>query len=282
MKKTILIFAAVSMTLVSVGAQTKSKSKDKKVDVPVPVVPVKILTNDVDSMSYSFGINIGADLSKSLKAIPGGKINIDLLVKGFSASIKGDSTLLKPELATEFFRTYITNAQNKEVVIAKAKNEKYLTDNKTQAGVISTASGLQYKIMSEKAGVKPVATDTVTVNYIGTLIDGTKFDNSIERGEPATFPLNQVIPGWTEGVQLMTVGSRYKFFIPYSLGYGEKGAGNGAIPAYATLIFEVELLNVKHFKEPVPVIEAKPVVKAKTIKKATPATTAKKKAVTKK
>jgi len=282
MKKTILIFAAVSMTLVSVNAQTKSKSKDKKGDVPVPVVPVKILTNDVDSMSYSFGINIGADLSKSLKAIPGGKINIDLLVKGFTASIKGDSTLLKPELATDFFRTYITNAQNKEVVIAKAKNEKYLTDNKSQAGVITTASGLQYKVMSEKAGVKPVATDTVTVNYVGTLIDGTKFDSSIERGEPATFPLNQVIPGWTEGVQLMSVGSRYKFVIPYSLGYGEKGVGNGAIPGYATLIFEVELLDVKHFKEPVPVIEAKPVVKAKTTKKAATSTTAKKKVVTKK
>lgn len=135
----------------------------------------------------------------------------------------------------------------------KAEGEKFLAENKTKEGVRTTESGLQYQILVPAEGIKPKATDSVKVHYQGFLLDGTKFDSSVDRGEPIVFPLNQVIPGWTEGVQLMSVGSKYKFFVPYNLGYGEKGAGNGAIPGFATLIFEVELLDIKPLKEIVPV-----------------------------
>ncbi len=244
MKKTILILLAVSMVFASANAQL-FKSKKKKEAVLAPVaVPVNVLANGVDSMSYALGINVGTDFAKNLKAIPGGKSNVDLLIKGFSAAMKGDSTLLSKEVATEYFKNYITEAQTKEVGEKKAAGEKFLSENSTKDSVITTPSGLQYKVLVAKEGVKPNATDTVEVNYTGFLVDGTKFDSSYDHGKPISFPLNQVIPAWTEGVGLMSVGSKYKFFVPYSLGYGEKGAG-GVIPPYSTLIFEVELLGIK-------------------------------------
>lgn len=125
----------------------------------------------------------------------------------------------------------------------KAVGEKFLAENGKKANIKSTASGLQYEVLSEGKGKKPAATDSVTVHYKGTTIDGKEFDSSYGRGEPATFPLNGVIPGWTEGVQLMTEGSKYKFYIPSALAYGENGAG-GAIGPNETLIFEVELIKI--------------------------------------
>ena len=133
----------------------------------------------------------------------------------------------------------------------------------TKEGVKTTSSGLQYQVLKAVEGPKPKETDSVTVHYTGTLIDGKKFDSSLDRGQPITFPLNQVIKGWTEGVQLMSVGSKYKFFVPYTLGYGEQGAGNGAIPGFATLIFEVELLGIKPVVEKAAVAEKPAVSPAK-------------------
>ena len=125
----------------------------------------------------------------------------------------------------------------------KAEGDKFLAANKTKPGVKTTASGLQYSVVKEGTGKKPTAESTVKVHYTGTLLDGTKFDSSVDRGEPAQFPLNGVIAGWTEGLQLMSVGSKYKFFIPYDLAYGERGAGADIKP-YSALVFEVELLEI--------------------------------------
>lgn len=127
---------------------------------------------------------------------------------------------------------------------AKEDGEKFLAENAKKPGVKTTASGLQYKAVTEGTGKKPKATDTVEVHYRGTLIDGTEFDSSYKRKQSISFPLNRVIAGWTEGLQLMTIGSKYQLFIPYQLGYGAQGAA-GAIPPYAALIFEVELLGIK-------------------------------------
>ncbi len=126
----------------------------------------------------------------------------------------------------------------------KEAGEKFLAENAGKPGVTTTASGLQYKVVQAGTGAKPKATDTVRVHYRGTFIDGREFDSSYSRGEPISFPLNRVIAGWTEGVQLMPVGSTYEFYIPYKLAYGERGAG-GAIPPYAALVFQVELLGIE-------------------------------------
>ena len=159
--------------------------------------------------------------------------------------------------------------ENKELEAKKGAGEKFLAENKTKEGVNTTASGLQYQVLVPAEGPKPKATDSVEVHYQGFLLDGTKFDSSVDRGEPITFPLNQVIPGWTEGVQLMSVGSKYKFFVPYTLGYGDQGTPNGGpIPGYATLIFEVQLLKIKPVVEVAPAAPAlKPAVAPKSIKK---------------
>lgn len=256
MKKTVLILAAAVVVFASADAKEKKSKKDKA--APAPVCCVKVFNNDVDSMSYALGVNVGTDFAKNLKGIPGGKSNIELIIKGFSTAMKGDSTLMTTEVATEFFRNYITKAQKAETEAKKAEGEKFLATNATAEGVKVTASGLQYKVITATEGPKPAAKDTVKVHYTGTLLDGKVFDSSVERGEPIEFPLNQVIPGWTEGVQLMSVGSKYKFFVPYNLGYGEQGTQGGPIPGFATLIFEVELLGIKTYSEPAPVVEEKP------------------------
>lgn len=270
MKKTALLL----MALITIFGSAEAKVKKNKKTKNLPVVEnIKIFTNDVDSMSYALGLNVGNDFAKNLKGIPGGKSNIDLLIKGFSTAMKGDSALMTAEVANEYFKNYITKAQTIETDIKKAEGEKFLSENMTAEGVNVSPSGLQYKVLVPAEGKKPTAKDTVKVHYTGTLINGTKFDSSVDRGEPIEFPLNQVIKGWTEGVQLMSVGSKYKFFIPYTLGYGEQGAG-GVIPPYATLIFDVELLDIKPFKEAISTESAdvKTIPTAITSKKSTKST----------
>lgn len=267
MKKTVLILAAIALVFVSADAKEKKNKKSK--DASMPISSVTVFNNGTDSMSYALGLNVGTDFAKNIKAIPGGKSNVDLLIKGFTTAMKGDSALMTAEFATEYFRNYIAVAQTKDADEKKSAGVKFLAENKTKAGVTTTESGLQYQVLVPAEGLKPKATDSVKVHYQGYLLDGTKFDSSVDRGEPIVFPLNQVIPGWTEGVQLMSVGSKYKFFVPYELGYGEKGAG-GVIPPFATLTFEVELLDIKPLVEVAPVVEdVKPVAPAKKTGKAT-------------
>ena len=149
----------------------------------------------------------------------------------------------KKELNYEEFKAGIDFVMNMSTK-AKEEGEKFLAENGKREGVKTTASGLQYEVLEATLGQKPKATDSVKVHYEGTLINGTVFDSSYKRGEPISFPLSGVIKGWTEGLQLMSVGSKFKFFIPYQLAYGERGAG-GSIPPYAALIFTVELLGIE-------------------------------------
>jgi FKBP-type peptidyl-prolyl cis-trans isomerase FklB len=200
----------------------------------------------MDKLSYSLGLGIGHQLDDM-----GAK---DLNIDDFSTAIKdvmahGKLQVSETEaqsLVQDFFQRQEQKQQSAAAengAQAKASGEKYLLENSKKEGVVTLPSGLQYQVLKEGNGRKPKATDNVKCHYEGMLVDGTLFDSSIQRGEPATFPLNQVIVGWTEGLQLMQEGAKYRFFIPYSLGYGERGAGR-AIPPYSALIFDVELIAV--------------------------------------
>lgn len=240
MKKTILF--SLMLTAVVFAAQAK-KEKNPKI-AATPVVETFVLANTVDSMSYAFGVSQATQLKNSLPQIPGGKFTVDAFIEAFSAALRGDSTLLDVDAANQYAQNYFATEQQRDADVKKADGEKFLAQNAKRPGVITTASGLQYEILVPADGAKPTAESTVKVHYHGTLLDGTVFDSSVQRGEPIEFPLNRVIPGWTEGVQLMSPGAKYRFYIPYDLAYGERGAGE-QIPPYAALIFEVELLEIK-------------------------------------
>ena len=201
------------------------------------------LETEKDSVSYALGLNIGADLERNLKTVPGG-VNVDAVIAGLSQRLKSDSANYKiaEGEAQEMLQAYFRRITEEEKAKAIATNEEYLTNNKTKPGITETASGLQYKVITEGTGSKPTIDDVVKVHYTGKLIDGTVFDSSVQRGQPAEFPVGHVIPGWTEGLQLMSVGSKYEFTIPAKLGYGERATG--PIPANSILIFEVELLDI--------------------------------------
>ncbi len=200
----------------------------------------------MDKVSYALGIGIGRQLSQMGAA----DLNIDDFAQAIKDVIAGDLKLGDAE-AQQIVQEFFAKQEEKQKAeaaekgkAAKQDGEKFLAENGKKEGVITTASGLQYQVLREGNGQSPKATDTVECHYEGTLIDGTKFDSSYDHGQTATFPLNQVIAGWTEGLQLMKEGGKYRFFIPYELGYGERGAG-ASIPPFSTLVFDVELVSVK-------------------------------------
>ena len=197
------------------------------------------LETDDDRFSYGLGMVIGERVLKQY-----GDVDYDLLLQGIKAQHKDQETLMNLDEAGEALNAYMEKVFAEESEANKSRGQDYLKANAEKEGVQVTESGLQYLEITAGDGPKPAATDEVTVHYRGTLIDGTEFDSSYSRGSPATFALNQVIPGWTEGVQLMNVGSKFQFVIPYELGYGERGAG-GSIGPFETLVFEVELLEIK-------------------------------------
>jgi FKBP-type peptidyl-prolyl cis-trans isomerase FklB len=192
-----------------------------------------------ERVSYSIGINIGMNLKK--EAID--SLNVALLAQGIKDIMDSNKLLIDQEKANQEIQAYFEAAQKKKSEAVIQEGEKFLAENKKRKGVITTASGLQYEIIKEGTGPKPTLTDKVTTHYHGTKIDGTIFDSSVQRGQPATFPVNGVIAGWTEALQLMPVGSKWKLYVPYNLAYGERGAG-GSIGPYTTLIFEVELISI--------------------------------------
>jgi len=201
------------------------------------------LKTTVDSMSYAIGVSQGTMFSQSLKSIPGDPVNNDALIAGFIKALNEKETKMTAEEAQTFLQTYFQNVTIQEAAKNKEEGEKFLEENGKREGVETTASGLQYEVITEGTGKRPTLNDKVSVHYHGTLLDGTVFDSSVDRGQPAEFGLTQVIAGWTEGLQLMPVGSKYTLWIPAELAYGENGMG-GAIKPNSTLIFEVELLSI--------------------------------------
>lgn len=211
----------------------------KKPVQKAPQSSQKVLQTLNDSASYAIGYSI-ASFYKSQGIT---NLNTSLVSRAINDVLGNKPALCDDHSANSIVTNYLNTIQESKSKTTIEEGRAFLAKNKTRAGVKTTASGLQYEVLTEGTGIKPLATDSVTVNYRGTLLDGYEIDNSYSRGEPITFPLNRVIAGWTEGVQLMSVGSKYKFYIPYNLAYGTHG--QGPIPGGATLIFEVELLDVK-------------------------------------
>jgi len=234
MKKLLFMGAVAIASVILLGSCSKGVKNAK-------------LTTNIDSISYLIGNDIGKDFQSR-----GIEINPEALARGFMDVADTTRELLIPETEkTRIMTAFQQEMQKKQMdeMMQKAeKNKKegqaYLDQNKAKAGVKITASGLQYKIITEGTGKTPTPTDSVTVHYKGMLVNGTVFDNSYDRGEPAKFVLNAVIPGWTEGLQLMKEGGKAELYIPSDLAYGDRGAGN-VIPGGSALIFEVELIKVK-------------------------------------
>jgi FKBP-type peptidyl-prolyl cis-trans isomerase FkpA len=227
---------------------------------PPPVDPMKVeilvLSTQQQQQSYAIGASMGHIIESKIanQKDVGVEYDHSLLVKGFIAALQDQSQLNKKEIQT-ISGTVETLVREKKADLKaqmsqenKAVGVEFLEDNAQRAGITITKSGLQYEVLKNGEGSKPKATDTVKVNYLGTLIDGTVFDSSYERNKPASFPLNRVIKGWTEGVQLMNKGAKYKFYVPSDLAYGARSTGK--ISSHSTLIFEVELLEIIDASKP--------------------------------
>lgn len=193
----------------------------------------------MNKISYALGLGIG----HQLKSMNIEDFSVEDFAKSISDVMSGKETAMTSQEAQMMLNEYFQKKEKEQAQTAIAEGKVYLEENAKRDGVTQTKSGLQYEVLTEGTGKSPKATDTVRCHYEGRLLDGTVFDSSYKRGEPADFGLNQVIPGWTEGVQLMKEGAKYRFHIPYLLAYGERGAG-AQIPPYSTLVFDVELIKV--------------------------------------
>jgi len=243
MKKVFALSLLAGSVLLATACQEKAPESAKSA-----VIEVK--TED-QKQAYAIGSSISRYVAKTLKRQEemGVKLDSAIILQGFEQGLAGKSTLTEEqekEVLTSLDKQLTEKAKakaEKDSAEAVEKGKKFLAENAKKEGVMVTESGLQYSVITAAEGKKPAAEDVVSVHYVGTLLDGTEFDSSVARGAPASFPLNRVIKGWTEGVQLMNVGSKFKFVIPSELAYGENA--NPKIPANSTLIFEVELLEIK-------------------------------------
>lgn len=235
MKKTFVLFLVGAAFTAS--AQVK-KPAPKTATAPKPAVPAVALKSLTDSASYAIGLSV----VNFYKQQGISKLNTSLITKAINDVLGNKTLLLTDEQANACMMKLMNQQQESKSKPTIDAGQKFLAQNKSKQGVKTTASGLQYEVIKEGTGPKPTVTDTVEVNYVGTLIDGTEFDNSYKRGQSISFPVIGVIKGWTEALQLMTAGSKYKLYIPYELAYGTNDVGS--IPGGSTLVFEVELLKV--------------------------------------
>ncbi|RYF69987.1 MAG: FKBP-type peptidyl-prolyl cis-trans isomerase [Cytophagaceae bacterium] len=240
------VFVAGSATAQVKKPIAKKATTAKSATATKPATAGSALASTKDSVSYS----IGLFMAQSLKQQGINDLNNALLVRGLEDALGGQSAKLTQEQAMQVmngFQQKQMAVRNAEGMKASAENKKigtaFLTENKAKAGVVTTASGLQYSVDKEGTGAKPTATDRVKVHYTGKTLDGKVFDSSVERGTPAEFGVNEVIKGWTEALQLMPVGSKWKLYIPSELAYGDRGAGADIKPG-STLVFDVELLDI--------------------------------------
>ncbi len=204
-----------------------------------------VLENELDSVSYALGVNVSTMFSQQMEQLPGVKdINKELFIKAFTEVFNGGETLIKAEDTNMLLESYFVKIEEAKFRENKEAGEKFLANNAKCGDVVTLPSGLQYQIITKGTGAIPTATDKVKVNYVGTLVDGTEFDSSYKRGVPAEFGVTQVIKGWTEALQLMPVGSKWRLFIPYDLAYGDRQMPGSPIQPYSCLIFDVELLDI--------------------------------------
>lgn len=227
----------IAVVLFSGLAATAQKGTAKK--TTGAATAAKPLKNSNDTLSYALGVSVASFYKQQGL----NNLNSATISKAINDVLSGKKPLLDAGQCQNIIMSSMNKMQESKSKPNVEAGEKFLAQNKKNAAVKTTASGLQYEVLKQGTGVRPAATDTVVVNYKGTLIDGTEFDNSYKRGEPISFPLNGVIRGWTEGLQLMPAGSLYKFYIPHQLGYGLND--QGPIPGGSVLVFEVELLQVK-------------------------------------
>ena len=227
--KILSIIAAVSILAFTLGCENMGTSTGSVT-----------LDSDIDSVSYSLGINVARNVkSQGLE-----EINAAAVAQAFKDVFEGDTVLISDANANKALNDYFQKMQKLKADAAKQAGREFLEENKTKEGVVVLPSGLQYQVLTEGTGEKPALENKIKAHYHGTTIDGTVFDSSVDRGEPVTFPVDGVIAGWTEALQLMPVGSKWKLFVPSDLAYGARGAG-GNIGPHETLIFEVELLSIE-------------------------------------
>jgi FKBP-type peptidyl-prolyl cis-trans isomerase FklB len=246
MKKLLSLFTLTLLIVMTAVSQPASKSAAKKTPPASKKSAAPAMKSQQEKMSYVIGFDIGKNMLADFKQREF-ELNNEILLKGLTDALNEKESALSQEetqAVTQVFQQQMMEKQNAESAVARKAGEDFLALNALKEGVTVTASGLQYKILVEGAGKSPAPTNTVVVHYRGKLIDGTVFDESYTRGEPATFQLNQVIKGWTEGLQLLKEGGKAELYIPAELGYGDRGAGQ-VIPPGAALIFEVELIKVQ-------------------------------------
>ena len=235
------LIAQSKKELVAEVAQLKAENEKLKSEIAELKKPKEVVLNN-EHQRASYGV--GVIMASNLKGQGGDSLDVEVLSQAIKDFYENKELKISQQECMPIVQQYMQAASTEKSENMKKENLAFLERNKSAEGVKVTASGLQYKVVtSSGAGKSPLATDNVTVHYVGTTIGGVEFDSSVRRGQPATFRLNEVIGGWTEGVQLMKEGDKFMFYIPQELGYGERGAG-GQIPPFATLIFEIELIKV--------------------------------------